>query len=242
MLADLQGAHEQLEGYARQALAAIHERNHLAREIHDGLGHYLTVINVQLEKALAFRDIDPLAADQALQDAKRLTAEALQDVRATWRALGAVQDGFVLGPAVDRLVNNMRHSLTIDVHVEGSEEHFSQQSLLVLYRVVQEGLTNVQKHAQATGIHLHLMFAAHEARVVLRDNGRGFDLGRRELQPSGNGGCYGLRGVRERLELIGGRLDVQSSPDAGTELRIVVPKDPLARSPRPSLHMQGTVL
>src|SRR6266700_6325748 len=82
LLAELEASHQQLRVYSEQVadLAATRERNRLARDIHDTLGHYLTVINVQLEKALAFRARKPAEADQAVGDAKRLANEALQDV------------------------------------------------------------------------------------------------------------------------------------------------------------------
>ena len=91
LLAELEVSHQQLKDYAGQVaeLATTRERNRLARDIHDSLGHYLAVINVQLEKALAFRAKKPREADQAVSDAKQLASEALQDVRRSVSALRA---------------------------------------------------------------------------------------------------------------------------------------------------------
>jgi signal transduction histidine kinase len=102
LLAELEEAHQQLRLYAGQVeeLATANERNRLAREIHDSLGHYLTIINVQLEKALSYRNRDPAEEEQAVRDAKRLASEALQDVRHSVSALRATTEPFVLIPAL----------------------------------------------------------------------------------------------------------------------------------------------
>jgi signal transduction histidine kinase len=94
LLAELEASHRQLKEYAGQVaeLATTRERNRLARDIHDTLGHYLTVINVQLEKSLAFHDKKPEEAIQAVSDAKRLASEALQDVRRSVGALRTTQE------------------------------------------------------------------------------------------------------------------------------------------------------
>src|SRR5688500_3721719 len=88
LLAELQRSHGRLKEYSEQAITATEDRNRIARQIHDTLGHYLAVINVQLEKALAFRDRDPQAAEQAVRDGKHLASEALHDVR---RSVGALR-------------------------------------------------------------------------------------------------------------------------------------------------------
>ena len=230
LLEELKAAHEQLKLHSEQAIAAIQERNHLAREIHDSLGHYLTVINVQLEKALAFRDIDPHVADRAIRDAKRMGGEALQDVRGTMGALRTNREAFLLLPALEQLVGNVGGNIEVDLRIDGREDGFSKQSLMALYRAVQEGLTNVHKHAGARHVLVDLKLGEQDAALELSDDGRGFDPSMlQSLQPE-RGDCYGLQGVRERLELVGGSLDVESSHGEGTRLRIIVPKDPSAPS------------
>lgn len=233
LLEELKVAHEQLKLHSEQALAAVQERNHLARDIHDSLGHYLTVINVQLEKALAFREIDPQVADRAIHDAKRMGGEALQDVRGTMGALRTNREAFLLLPALEQLVGNVGGNMKVDLRVEGREDGFSKQSLMALYRAAQEGLTNVHKHAGARHVLVDLKLGNQDASLELSDDGRGFDpAALLSLQP-GRGERYGLQGVRERLELVGGSLEVESEPGEGTRLRITVPKDPLARNAPP---------
>jgi signal transduction histidine kinase len=228
LLAELEVSHRQLKEYAGQVaeLATTRERNRLARDIHDTLGHYLTVINVQLEKALAFRDKKPEEADQAVSDAKRLASEALQDVRRSVGALRATQELPEFTSSLNELVERVQsESCTVELNMEGDEESFSKQKLLVLYRTVQEGLTNIQRHAGASHIWIDLRFGEQEATLILRDNGSGFDIaGWQQVEPGRENG-YGLQGVQERLELVGGSLQVESAPGQGTELRVTIPKN-----------------
>ncbi len=226
LLRELEVSHRQLQDYTEKVaeLTIIEERNRLARDIHDSLGHYLTVINVQLEKAMAFRDRNPQTSDQAVIDAKRLAGEALQDIRRSVGALRNTQEPFSLIQAVTGLVNNLRSSrLSIELEIDGCEEGFSQQSLITLYRAAQEGLTNIQKHAQAGGAAVNIKFDGQQASLFIVDNGQGFDPD----VPDKEGPHYGLQGVRERLELIRGSIELESAPGKGTKLLITVPRNPL---------------
>jgi signal transduction histidine kinase len=228
LLAELEVSHRQLKEYAGQVaeLATTRERNRLARDIHDTLGHYLTVINVQLEKAQVYRDKNPEEADQAVSDAKRLASEALQDVRRSVGALRTTQDLPEFTPSLIELVERVQsESCTVELNMEGDEDSFSKQSLLALYRAVQEGLTNIQRHAGASHIWIDLHFGDREATLILRDNGHGFDTARWKLVESGRDSGYGLQGVQERLELVGGSLNVESEPGQGTVLRVTLPKN-----------------
>ncbi len=226
-LNELEESHRQLRAYSEQVaeLATTKERNRLARDIHDTLGHYLTVINVQLEKALAFRDKNPQEAEQAVSDAKRFASEALRDVRRSVSALHNIQDVQALVPSIADLVGYMHsEQRQIKLNIEGREADFSQQARLALYRSVQEGLTNVQKHAHATHVTIDLRYNDDEATLALRDNGGGFDPTiLQQLQPGREGG-YGLQGLQERLQLVGGGMRIESSPGHGTCLHVRVPK------------------
>ena len=225
LLAELEVSHRQLKEYAGQVadLATTRERNRLARDIHDTLGHYLTVINVQLEKALAFREKKPEEADQAIIDAKRLASEALQDVRRSVGALRTTQELPEFTPSLNELVERVRsENCTVELNMEGDEESFSKQRLLVLYRAVQEGLTNTQRHAGASHIWIDLHFGDQEATLILRDDGHGFDTARWQKVGPGRDNGYGLHGVQERLELVvvlrQGPLDRCANPAAAYAL------------------------
>ena len=224
---ELEEAHQQLRNHAEQVeeLAATKERNRLARDIHDSLGHYLTIINVQLEKALAFYERKPQEAEQAMRDAKRLASEALQDVRRSVGTLRAMQETFTFIPAVTNVVERLHNNqLSVELSIDGSEDGYSKQALLALYRAVQEGLTNIQKHAGANTVQVEIHFGSSEATLCLRDNGRGFEPERLAALQPGREGSYGLQGVRERLELVGGRLQLESKPGKGTCLVVAIPK------------------
>jgi signal transduction histidine kinase len=228
LFAELEVSHRQLKEYAGQVaeLATTRERNRLAREIHDTLGHYLTVVNVQLEKALAFRGKKPREADQAVGDAKRLASEALQDVRRSVGALRTTQELPEFIQSLTELVERVQSdTCAIELHIEGDEASFSKQDLLALYRAVQEGLTNVQRHAGANHIWLDLHFGDQEATLILRDNGHGFDAASWQHAEPGRNGGYGLQGLQERLELFGGDLQIESTPSQGTTLRVTLPNN-----------------
>jgi len=229
LLADLRASHLKLQVYAAQVaeMAATEERNRLARDIHDSLGHYLTIVSIQLEKALAYHDRDPQQATRAIQDAKHAAAEALQDVRRSVGTLRSVDERFSLERALKTLTGGLREaSFAIDLDITGSEEGYSRPALMALYRAAQEGLTNVQKYAQASQVTLTVRFGEHLAHLVLRDNGRGFDPTALDRRTATEQRGFGLQGIRERVELISGKMILRSKPQQGTELSVSVPKNP----------------
>jgi signal transduction histidine kinase len=228
LLRELEVSHQHLQDYAEKVadLATTEERNRLAREIHDSLGHYMTVINVQLEKAITFRDRNPQEAEQAVRDAKYLAGEALKDVRRSVGALRSVPE-FSLTQSLRELVNTMNSDqLAIELKIEGEETGFSRQSLMTLYRAAQEGLTNIQKHARANQVQVQVRLEDQQASLTIDDNGQGFDS--TSLDHLKEKSHYGLQGIRERLELIRGSFALESQPNEGTRLCVTVPKNPLA--------------
>jgi signal transduction histidine kinase len=224
---DLQKAHQQLEVYASQVkeLGATEERNRLARDIHDSIGHYLAAVTVQLEKALAFRLIDSAKSERAILDAQQAARDALRDVRRSVGALRQSAEFFSLTIALEDLVRRLSNDrFTVDLKVEGNEIGYSRSTLMALYRVAQESLTNIQKHAEAEQARITLRMGNQTASLTVDDNGQGFDT---ELGSSSRE-HQGLRGIRERLELVGGQLTLDSNSQAGTKLMAVVPKLPRA--------------
>ncbi len=227
LLGELTEAHQQLQRYAEQAgeLATTQERNRLAREIHDSLGHYLTIINVQLESALVLRPRDEARADRAVGEAKRLASEALADVRRSVAALRpSALDAVPVSQAIERQVVDFReHSgLLVDLVIEGDEGRCSQAAGLALYRAVQEGLTNIRKHAAATRITIRLRFGPATTELVIADDGLGLPR-EQPRAPRADGGGAGLVGLRERLSLLGGALDIHAAALGGTELVATIP-------------------
>ncbi len=225
LLSELEASHRQLGAYAERVaeLATLEERNRLAREIHDSLGHYLTALNIQLEKALVFNDKKPSESLQATRDAKRLADEALTDVRRSVSTLRDAQAVFHLEPALERLVQTVREGsdLEVTLDLQGSPRGYPQQSLHALFRAAQEGLTNVIRHAGAKAVRLQVVLGTTNAQLSLQDDGRGFDA----TSSGGEHKSYGLLGLRERLELVGGQLQIHSQHGHGTQLKIRIPRD-----------------
>ena len=234
LLAELEQSRQQLKAYAAQAweLATAEERNRLARDIHDSIGHYLAGVNIQLEKALTFHRRDPAASEQAMHDAKRAAREALQDVRQSVRALRHSSEIFSLSTALMDLAARWRNGrLEISLNIEGDEAGYSKPALMALYRAAQEGMTNVVKHAQASQVQIWLKLGSETAHLRLCDNGKGFDQEKGVQDLANPGHHYGLQGIRERLAFLGGQLVIESSPGAGTVLAVTIPKTQLAGQP-----------
>lgn len=227
LLVDLAISHLKSQVYAEQVaeLAAVEERNRLARDIHDSLGHYLTAVNIQLEKALVYQDHNPDEAVQAIRDAKEAAATALRDVRRSVSTLRDPNAHFSLQTALQDLVDSIdSNQLSVEFSMSGDEQKYSPSVLMVLYRAAQEGLTNTCKHAQATHVTLAIQLGEDTAILRLRDDGHGFDPQALEKVMVMQSQSFGLRGIRERLELVRGRLVLNSSPHQGTELVITVPR------------------
>ena len=210
-------SHIQLRAYAARVaeLSAAAERNRLARDIHDGLGHHLTAISVLLEKAATFRDRDPAVAERALSDAQRSARRALDDVRRSVRALRVEATPFRLSSALDDLVQEVdddRLSVTLDC--AGNESGYDPMALIALYRAAQESITNARRHADATRVSVTVHCDESRARLVVADNGCGFP-------PEREG--YGLLGMRERVHLVEGSVEVDSG-EAGTKVTVTIPR------------------
>lgn len=214
---ELREANRKLSEYAMQVeeLATTRERNRLAREVHDSLGHYLTTVNVQIEAARATLNSDPAKAGEALNKAQALTREGLSEVRRSVAALRAgPMDNRNLVDAIDTLVDETRDSgLNVNLAVTGTARALPPQVEMTLYRTAQEGLTNVRKHAKATQVGVLLAFEKDCARLSVRDNGEP------SSEPDGDG--FGLMGLRERAALLGG--SVRTHRTGGFVLEVEIP-------------------
>ncbi|MEN3309674.1 MAG: hypothetical protein V7603_5876 [Micromonosporaceae bacterium] len=209
---------ERLEVYAAQVaeLSATAERNRVARDIHDELGHRLTAVAVLLEKATAFGERDPGAARQAVRDAQRCARQALEDVRRSVRTLRAEPEQFHLSTALADLVREAgAGGPAVSLAVSGDESGYGQPALTALYRAAQEGLTNARRHAGATHVRVSVDLDPARASLVISDDGRGF-------LPSRAG--FGLLGMRERVQLVHGRVEVDSGAGTGTRIAVTVPR------------------
>ncbi|WP_201261059.1 sensor histidine kinase [Embleya scabrispora] len=223
-LDELRDSHARLADYAARVerLSTARERNRLAREFHDGLGHHLTAIAIQLEKASAFRDLDVRIAERAIADARWSAGRALDEVRMSVRALRDEDAPFSLSSALADLVRHVDGgSARVTLDVSGEERGYHIESLTALYRAAQEGLTNAHRHAEAHLVSVCARYGEEEARLVVADDGRGFAVGREE------DGGFGLRGMRERVDRLGGRVEVEAGPGRGTRITVTVPREPV---------------
>jgi len=236
LAAELGAANQKLREYAAQVeeLATTQERNRLAREIHDSLGHYLTVINVQLEAAQVLLPADPERATTALRKAQALAQDGLTDVRRSVAALRTAPTGSrPLPEAVAELAEECRAAgILTSLDVRGTPRPLAPQAEMTLYRAAQEALTNVRKHARASRADLTLDYqAADRVRLTVLDNGVGAAIGAAVANGAADGagaapaepdGGFGLLGLRERVQLIGGNVSVRSAPGEGFRLEVEV--------------------
>lgn len=201
-----------------ETLAADLERTRIARDIHDSLGHTLTTLDVQLEVAQALHTQEPERALQALNRAKHLSNESLQEVR---RAVSTMRHGsFNLLAALGSLVEQVKQTypeqpLTIEtqINLPGLPLQVSQQ----LFLIIKEGVTNIQKHSQASLVKLWAQTTPEGITVGLSDNGIGFS-------PEKPSTGFGLRGMQERVQLLAGQMTVHSTPGKGTLIQVTIPK------------------
>jgi signal transduction histidine kinase len=217
---ELEQVNQRLRGYAVQAeeLAITRERNRLAREIHDGLGHYMTAIHMQIQAARALmRSANP-KVDEILSKAQNLTQEALVDVRQSVAALRA-------SPGQDQPLPEVLEQMPADCLESGVSSRFallgeprpiSPQAHLTLYRAAQEGLNNTRKHAQASHVDITLDYRdTSHVRLEIQDNGSGSD----NLE-----GGFGLLGIQERAHFLGGEVNMQSAKGQGFCLEVILPE------------------
>jgi signal transduction histidine kinase len=194
------------------------ERRRLARELHDETGQALTSILLGL-KGLEERTGDE-ASRAAAEELRELVVSTLQDVRRLAVELRPTAlDDFGLVAALERLAGSFSEQtgISVDFQTALADERLPAEVETALYRIVQESLTNVVKHARARRVSILLARREGAVKAVVEDDGRGFDP--TELRDDG----FGLVGMRERLALIGGRLEVESGPEAGTTIAAEVP-------------------
>ena len=194
------------------------ERRRLARELHDETGQALTSILLGL-KALEERTGDE-ASRAATEELRGLVVSTLQDVRRLAVELRPTAlDDFGLVAALERLTASFAEQtgISVDFQTALADERLPEEVETALYRIVQESLTNVVKHARARRVSILLARKEGSVKAVVEDDGRGFD----PAEQAGDG--FGLVGMSERLALLGGRLEVESDADAGTTIAAEVP-------------------
>ena len=212
-----QREHARRETLRRVVEAQEAERRRIARELHDDTGQSLATVLMGLR--MAEEADDPADARRMLADLRGTITNSIRDLRALAVELRPTAlDDFGLGPAVERLTETYarRTGLDVDVHLANLDPRLPEAVETAMFRVVQEALTNIAKHAGATRVSVVIQRHADRVMLVVEDDGRGFDTG------VANTGL-GLVSIRERAELLGGSLRVESSADQGTTIAIEIP-------------------
>ncbi len=214
----LEQANRQLTNYARQAdeLATLRERTRVARDLHDSLGAGLTAIGIQLEVCATTLKGHPAVAQVA--SAQYLTDQLLDEARRTVHNVRVPATPSTLHARIENLLQPDRAAgLTVKVEQHGKARPLDEAIEEVLFRVAQEGITNMRKYAQATHFVVQVDYRNPDhVRLHLQDNGRGVDC-------TNHTGGSGLQGMRERLQALGGDARIRSAPGQGFELIAEVP-------------------
>jgi signal transduction histidine kinase len=201
-------------------LATSRERNRVARELHDTLAHTLSGLSVQLEAVKAYWDIDPQKARSTLEGSLQAAHSGLGETRRALQALRASPlDDLGLSLAVRTMVEDTAARADLDLNLSIADElpSLSPDVEQCIYRIAQEAVTNVAKHAKAKTLIVDLEPTGEKVTLTVRDDGVGFDVGKKDKTNN-----YGLEGMQERAQLAGGELTVTSKPGVGTTVKLVL--------------------
>jgi two-component system, NarL family, sensor kinase len=207
-----------------QQLGAVEERNRLAREIHDTLAQGLAATAMQIETADALLEgnADPQRVRQTLQHALDMVRGNLEEARRSVMDLRAAPlEGRTLAEALPTLARDVgeKAGLHVESEIVGAQRPLAMRIEAGLFRIAQEAISNVIRHAQAKRLIVELVATPEAVRLVVEDDGLGFDP---DQVPRGR---FGLIGINERAHLLGGTAELCSSPGTGTRLEVRVPLD-----------------
>jgi signal transduction histidine kinase len=216
----LTAANEKLRQYALKIenQATLEERNRIAREIHDSLGHSLTALNLQLETGTKLLKTNPEKATDFLLRAKKLGSQALKDVRESVSTIRSnpLQEQ-PLETSIDMLIENFHHSTNIKPNCEINLSYSIPRDVsTAIYRILQESLTNISKYAEATVVNLQITTIATSLYIAIEDNGKGFNVNQ-------NTTGFGLQSMRDRTLALEGNFYIESLPGKGTKIMVDIP-------------------
>jgi signal transduction histidine kinase len=220
----LRGVHRMRVAQMRSRFAAVlAERNRIARELHDTLEQGFTALGLQLEAALSRLGLrDAAQARRHLDTARHLLRHSQSETRRSIRDLRSTTlEGVDLATALSRAAEQISAGtlVRIVVHIRGTARPLPHDVEQNLFRIGQEAVTNAIKHAQAREVNVELGFDPEGVELRVRDDGRGFDASAIAIES----GHFGVLGMRERAEQLGGQLRLESAPDRGTEVTVAVP-------------------
>ena len=204
------------------------ERLRVSREIHDGPAQEMANLIYQASICERLVDTRPDEAKAGLQELRRQIRTCLADVRQIIFDMRPMSlDDLGLVPALRQLVSKLeeRKILKTDFQVNGKERALEKHVEVTLFRIIQEGLNNIHRHAGVSEGRLRLLFSPNDLSILISDEGRGFDMAEtEEMRKSGTGnGHFGILGMEERAKLIGASLNVISNPGEGTKIHVKLP-------------------
>ncbi len=197
-----------------ETLAANLERGRIAREIHDSLGHSLTTLDIQLELAQRLYDKDPNKAVNSLNIAKDLSSECLTKIRNSVQSIRQIN--FNLNQALAILIEQVGRNQSFKIYLDAKLPQLPSQTSHQLYCIVQEAVTNIQKHACAKVVNIKGYQNTEGIILEIIDDGKGFEV-------SAHHTGFGLRGMQERVQILGGELQIKSTLNKGTRIRVWIP-------------------
>ncbi len=218
---NLTQANERLRRYALliENQATLQERQRIAREMHDAVGHSLTAQSIQLENVDLWLPQDQEKALEHLQKARQLGKAALQDVRQSVASLRVDPlQGRTLSQALTELTQTFEQNTGVHVIAKIAPTSILPKEIAnALFRLAQETLTNVSKHSQATEVQIHFHEQKTDYCLQIKDNGQGFD-------PTQHTVGFGLKSMQERTEALGGQFNLSSQPHQGCQIQATIPR------------------
>jgi len=220
---ELQDTHQQLRRYAaaNEQLAVSRERNRMARDLHDTLAHSLAALTIHLDALRTAQAHDPELAQQAADEAVEMARRGLAESREAIQALRSDPVTTLgLAGAIKSALQAMeaRTGIEAQFSIGGEERDLSENENQALYRIAEESMANIERHADAKRVVVRLGFGQDRVDLLVRDDGTGFDV--QGVDPN----RYGLTGMRERAAMVGAELTVHSEPERGTEVWMVLEK------------------
>jgi two-component system sensor histidine kinase DegS len=233
---DLENVSLQLEDMKQRRLFGIQiikaqeeERQRVAREIHDGPAQSMSNIVLKAEICERLVDSEPEKAKEELKTLKSVVRETLRDVRKIIYDLRPMSlDDLGLIPTLQRYLETYQEEskITVSFNTRGNCEQLRPVVSLTVFRLVQEAINNIKKHAHADKVTINLEFMEKELKLYILDNGVGFDIGSLKTSGENINGGFGLISMRERVELLDGKFEIDSTIGNGTRLNITVPLIP----------------
>lgn len=230
---DLQEVCAQLDGLQQKQLLGLkiikaqeEERQRVARDIHDGPAQQMSNVVLKAEICERMIDIDLDKAREELKNLKRIVRDSLQDVRKIIYNLRPMSlDDLGLIPTLQRYVTTYQEEtgIAVSFQTNGDFTEIKPVISLTVFRIVQEAMNNVSKHANAGNITVILEFLANSLRLYVGDNGTGFDTEKLKVKSDDISSGFGLVSMQERVELLSGEMTINSEPGKGTRLNIMIP-------------------